>query len=75
MSGGTGSLVSQIAKLKGFNVIGTSSKPDAASGSYADIIVPYHELEEAVQEATSGEGVASVFDGVGQPPLTRRSQV
>ena len=66
-AGGTGSLLVQLAKLKGFRVLSTSSKSkvELAKKCGADIAVCYDELQEAVLSATNGSGAKAVFDGVG----------
>ena len=67
-AGGTGSLLVQMAKQKGFRVISTSSKSkiELAKKCGADIAVCYDELHKAVQSATNGFGAKAVFDGVGE---------
>ena len=67
-AGGTGSLLVQMAKLKGFRVISTSSKSkiELAKKHGADIAVCYDDLPKVVQSATNGFGAKAVFDGVGE---------
>jgi NADPH2:quinone reductase len=70
-AGGVGSLLVQMAKLRGAHVIGTTStegKARAAGELGADEMILYTELdfEEAVERITLGEGVDVVYDGVGQ---------
>ncbi|MFW6641829.1 quinone oxidoreductase family protein [Nocardiopsis algeriensis] len=70
-AGGTGLLLTQLAKARGARVIGTVSteaKERIAREAGADEVVRYTEtsVAEAVRELTSGEGVAAVYDGVGR---------
>ena len=66
-AGGTGSLLIQILKLKGAKVISTSSekKIELAKSYGADVAIEYSNLCETVENITSGFGVKTVFDGVG----------
>jgi NADPH:quinone reductase len=72
-AGGTGRLLTQIAKLRGARVIGTTStadKADLARAAGADeVIVGYTDFGHRVRELTGGEGVHAVFDGVGAPTV------
>jgi NADPH2:quinone reductase len=70
-AGGVGSLLTQIATLKGARVIATVSTADkealARQDGAAEVIrYDRTELTSAVHELTGGEGVAAVFDGVGR---------
>ncbi|NKZ01556.1 quinone oxidoreductase family protein [Nocardiopsis alborubida] len=70
-AGGTGLLVTQLAKERGARVIGTVSteeKERIAREAGADEVVRYTEtpVAEAVRDLTGGEGVAAVYDGVGR---------
>ncbi|WP_067601957.1 quinone oxidoreductase family protein [Nocardiopsis listeri] len=70
-AGGTGLLITQLAKARGARVIGTVSteaKEAIARAAGADEIVRYTEtpVAEAVRDLTDGEGVAAVYDGVGK---------
>lgn len=70
-AGGVGLLLVQMAKLRGARVIGTTStaeKADLARKRGADEIVLYNQTDfvEAVRQFTQGEGVAVIYDGVGQ---------
>lgn len=70
-AGGVGSLLVQMAKLRGAHVIGTTSteeKAQAAGALGADEMILYTQVdfEEAVEEITLGQGVEVVYDGVGQ---------
>ncbi|GAB3213988.1 quinone oxidoreductase family protein [Marinactinospora thermotolerans] len=69
-AGGTGLLLTQLAKLRGARVIGTVStgaKEEAARAAGADEIVRYTETDvaDAVRRLTDGAGVQAVYDGVG----------
>jgi NADPH:quinone reductase and related Zn-dependent oxidoreductases len=66
-AGGTGLLLTQIAKLCGARVIGTVStaeKEKLAREAGADHVLRYEGFAEAVKEIT-GSGVHVVYDGVG----------
>lgn len=70
-AGGTGLLITQLAKARGARVIGTVStgaKERTAREAGADEIIRYTEAPVAptVRELTGGEGVAAVYDGVGR---------
>jgi NADPH2:quinone reductase len=70
-AGGVGSLLVQMAKLRGAHVIGTTSteeKAQAAGELGADEMILYTEVdfEEAVKRITMGQGVEVVYDGVGK---------
>jgi NADPH2:quinone reductase len=68
-AGGVGLLLTQIAKLRGGRVIGTTSseeKAALASAAGAEAVLRYEEVPERVLELTADEGVAAVYDGVGQ---------
>lgn len=68
-AGGVGLLLTQIAKLRGGRVIATTStqeKADLARGAGADEVIGYDGFAERASEITGGEGVAAVYDGVGQ---------
>lgn len=69
-AGGTGLLITQLAKERGARVIGTVSteaKERIAREAGADDIVRYTEssVDEAVRGITDGKGVNAVYDGVG----------
>ncbi|GLU47904.1 quinone oxidoreductase family protein [Nocardiopsis ansamitocini] len=69
-AGGTGLLITQLAKLRGARVIGTVSteaKEKQARDAGADEIIRYSEsdIAEEVARLTDGAGVAAVYDGVG----------
>ena len=71
-AGGTGLLITQLAKERGARVIGTVStreKERVARDAGADEIVHYTQtpVAEAVRDLTDGVGVAAVYDGVGGP--------
>ncbi|GAA1082346.1 quinone oxidoreductase family protein [Nocardiopsis metallicus] len=70
-AGGTGLLITQLAKARGARVIGTVSteaKERTAREAGADEIIRYTEAPVAptVRELTGGKGVAAVYDGVGR---------
>ena len=69
-AGGVGLLLTQLVKLRGGNVIATTSTDDKAAlarGAGADeVIVGYDGFAERAREITGGEGVAAVYDGVGK---------
>jgi NADPH2:quinone reductase len=67
-AGGTGLLITQMAKLRGGRVIATTSseeKAQLAREAGADDVIGYDGCAERVRELTAGEGVAAVYDGVG----------
>lgn len=67
-AGGVGQLLTQIAKVRGATVIGTTSTPEKAEiarAAGADDVVAYSELVARVHTLTSGTGVVAVYDGVG----------
>ena len=68
-AGGVGLLLTQIVKLRGGRVIGTTStdeKAELARRAGADEAVRYESFADRVRELTGGEGAAAVYDGVGQ---------
>jgi NADPH2:quinone reductase len=72
-AGGVGLLLTQIAKVRGGRVIATTStqeKADLARGAGADEVIGYDGFAERAREITGGEGVAAVYDGVGQATFT-----
>jgi NADPH:quinone reductase len=69
VGGGVGLLLTQIAKMRGGRVIGTTSSEDKeqrARSVGADEVIGYDGFAERVRELTRGEGAAAVYDGVGQ---------
>jgi len=69
-AGGTGSLIVQMAKLKGGKVIGTvgnDKKAELAKEAGADHIINYsnQDFEKEVKRITADQGVNCVYDGVG----------
>lgn len=67
-AGGVGQMVTQMAKLKGATVIGTTSteeKARIAEDNGADHVFGYDGVAQAVKEVTEGEGASVVYDGVG----------
>jgi NADPH2:quinone reductase len=68
-AGGVGLLLTQIAKSRGGRVIATTSteeKAELARGAGADEVIGYDGFAERAREITGGEGVAAIYDGVGQ---------
>jgi NADPH:quinone reductase len=67
-AGGVGLLLTQLVKLRGGRVIGTTStdeKATRARGAGAEEVIRYEGFAERVREITAGEGVAAVYDGIG----------
>lgn len=68
-AGGAGLLVTQLAKIRGAQVLATTSteeKAELARAAGADEIVHYDQLLARAKELTAGAGVDAVFDGVGK---------
>jgi len=70
-AGGVGLLLTQIAKLRGANVIGTVSteaKAQLAKEAGADHVILYTQTDFAVEvkKITDGKGLHVVYDSVGQ---------
>jgi NADPH2:quinone reductase len=68
-AGGVGLLLTQMVKLRGGRVIattGSAEKAALARENGADEVIGYDGFAERARELTSGEGVAAVYDGVGQ---------
>jgi NADPH:quinone reductase len=68
VGGGVGLLLTQIVKMRGGRVIGTTSseeKAQRARRAGADEVIGYEGFAERVRELTVGEGVGVVYDGVG----------
>jgi NADPH2:quinone reductase len=68
-AGGVGLLLTQIAKTRGGRVIATTStdeKAELSRGAGADEVIGYDGFAARAREITGGEGVAAVYDGVGQ---------
>jgi NADPH2:quinone reductase len=70
-AGGVGLLLTQIAKLRGANVIGTNSteaKAQLAKEAGADHVILYTQTDFAVEvkKITDGKGLHVVYDSVGQ---------
>jgi NADPH2:quinone reductase len=69
-AGGVGLLLTQMVKLRGGRVIGTTSsdqKATLAREAGADEVIGYEGFAERVRELTDGVGAAAVYDGVGKP--------
>jgi NADPH2:quinone reductase len=68
-AGGVGLLLTQLAKLRGGRVIGTTSTAEKAAlarEAGADEVIGYEDFAARVRTITSGEGVAAVYDGIGK---------
>ncbi|HSC03536.1 MAG TPA: quinone oxidoreductase [Solirubrobacteraceae bacterium] len=68
-AGGVGLLLTQIAKSRGGRVIATTSteeKAELARGAGAEEVIGYDGFAARAREITGGQGVAAVYDGVGQ---------
>lgn len=68
-AGGVGLLLTQMVKLRKGRVLATTStdeKAELARGAGADEVAPYDRFAARARELTDGEGVAAVYDGVGQ---------
>ncbi len=68
-AGGVGLLLTQMVKMRGGRVIGTTSSADKAElarAAGADEVVGYDGFADKARELTGGEGVAAVYDGVGR---------
>ncbi len=68
-AGGVGLLLTQLASQLGARVIATTSggeKEELARGAGAADVIGYEGFADRVRELTGGEGVAAVYDGVGQ---------
>jgi NADPH2:quinone reductase len=69
VAGGVGLLLTQVVKMRGGRVIGTTStdeKAELARRAGADEVIRYDGFPERVRELTGGRGVAVVYDGVGR---------
>jgi NADPH:quinone reductase len=68
-AGGMGLLLTQLATWRGARVIGTvstSEKEKLARQAGAAEVIPYDDVAGQVRRLTGGEGVAVVYDGIGQ---------
>ena len=68
-AGGMGLLLTQLVKLRGGRVIGTTSSEEKAAlarEAGADEVLGYEDFDGRVREITDGEGAAVVYDGVGK---------
>lgn len=79
-AGGVGLLLTQIAKMRGAQVIATVSTEEKASlslGAGADEVVVYtnQDFESAVKALTGGKGVQVVYDSVGQTTFAKSLNV
>lgn len=71
IAGGFGSILTQVAKMRGATVIGSTStaeKAKIAKENGADHVILYKDEDVAkrVLEITNGEGVHATYDGVGK---------
>lgn len=69
VGGGVGLLLTQVVKMRGGRVIGTTSSEDKEQRARevgADEVIGYDGFAERVRELTRGEGAAVVYDGVGR---------
>jgi NADPH2:quinone reductase len=67
--GGTGLILTQVAKMRGATVIATASSEEkraAAKSAGASHVLPYEGFPEAVRALTNGKGVDAVYDSVGK---------
>jgi NADPH2:quinone reductase len=79
-AGGVGSLLVQMAKLRGAKVIGTVSnaaKADAAKEAGADYVIRYQEqdFEAETLSITAGKGVQVVYDAIGKTTFDKSIRV
>jgi NADPH2:quinone reductase len=68
-AGGVGLLLTQMARMRGGIVIGTTStagKADLARQAGASHLAGYDDFAATVRAVTGGAGAAAVYDGVGQ---------
>jgi NADPH2:quinone reductase len=68
-AGGVGQLLTQIVRLRGGTVIGTTSggaKAETARQAGAHYVAGYEDYLDVVREVTGGAGAHVVYDGVGQ---------
>jgi NADPH:quinone reductase len=67
-AGGVGQMLTQIAKLKGATVVGTTSTTEKgliATRNGADHVFGYGDFAKRTREVTEGLGASVVYDGVG----------
>jgi NADPH:quinone reductase len=68
-AGGVGLLLTQMAKLRGGRVIGTTSTDEKAAlarEAGANDVIGYDNFAHHAREITGGPGMAAVYDGVGK---------
>ena len=68
-AGGVGLLLTQMAKLRGANVIATTStaeKAELARAAGADEVLGYEGFAERAREIAGASGIAAIYDGVGK---------
>lgn len=76
-AGGVGLLLTQIVKLRGGRVLGTTStaeKAGLARAAGADEVASYDDFADRARELTGGEGFPVVYDGVGRATFDRGLQ-
>jgi NADPH2:quinone reductase len=67
-AGGVGLLLTQLVKMRGGEVIATTSsaaKAELARGAGADHTAGYGDFAELTRRVTGGSGAAAVYDGIG----------
>src|SRR3989442_3208779 len=68
-AGGVGLLLTQMAKLRGAHVIGTTSTEEKAAlarEAGADEVLRYEGFADRARQMTGDAGVAAIYDGVGK---------
>ncbi|MCU1616795.1 MAG: NADPH:quinone reductase [Frankiales bacterium] len=68
-AGGVGLLLTQIVRLRGGNVVATTSggeKADLARQAGAQHVAGYDDFVDVVREVSGGQGASVVYDGIGQ---------
>lgn len=70
-AGGMGLILTQMIKMLGgyvFTTVSTEEKAELSRGAGADQVINYtrQDFAEVVKDATGGEGVRAVYDGVGK---------
>jgi NADPH2:quinone reductase len=71
-AGGVGLLLTQMAKLRGGNVVATTSTEEKAAlarDAGADEVIGYEDFARRAREISGGRGMAAVYDGVGKATL------
>ncbi len=68
-AGGVGLLLTQMVKMRGGTIVGTTSTAEKASlarQAGVDHVTGYEDFVTVVREVTNGAGAAAVYDGVGR---------